>query len=165
MFYILTKPDAAPVYPYTLTDLRRENPQVSFPRDMTNFDTSPWHCYPVQSTEPPSAPGKLAERAAPELVDGVWYERWTLVDAPPPPVPDRVTMRQARLALLGAGLLDAVEPALASIPDPVQRQGAEITWEYSTEVQRNNALIGALASGLGLSSADVDNLFRVAATL
>ena len=165
MFYILTKPGEPQVYPYTLTDLRRDNPGTSFPRDMTNFDTSTWHCYPVQPTEPPEAPGMVAERAAPELVDGVWQERWTLVDAPPPPVPDRVTMRQARLALLGAGLLDAVEPALAAIPDPVQRQGAEITWEYSTEVQRNNPLITALAAGLGLYDTDIDNLFRTAATL
>lgn len=165
MFYILTKPDAAPFYPYTLTDLKRANRDVSFPKDMSNFDTSTWHCHPVQPTEPPSAPGKVAERIAPEQVDGVWQERWQLVDAPPPVVPDRVTMRQARLALLGAGLLDAVEPALAAIPDEVQRRAAQITWEYSTEVQRDNALISALAAGLGLTEQNLDQLFMTAATL
>jgi hypothetical protein len=165
MFYILTQPGQAAVYPYTLTDLRRDNRDVSFPRDMAGFDTTPYHCHPVQPTVAPSAPGKAAERAAPELVDGVWQERWTLVDVPPPPVPGRVTMRQARLALLGIGLLDAVEPALAAIADPVERRAAEITWEYSIEVQRSNPLISALAAGLGLTEADLDNLFRSAALL
>lgn len=80
MFYILTPPGEAEVYPYTLTDLRRDNPGVSFPRDMANLDTSDWHCYPVQDTAPPSAPGKVAERIMPGQVGGVWYEQWVLVD-------------------------------------------------------------------------------------
>lgn len=165
MFYILTKPGEEPVYPYTLTDLRRANPSVSFPRDMTGFDTTPWDCHPVQDTPQPEAPGKIAERAAPELVDGVWQERWTLVDAPAPAVPQAVTMRQARLALLGVGLLHQVEPAIATIADPVQREAVQITWEYSTEVQRRNPFITILAGALGMTDADVDNLFRSAALL
>ena len=165
MFYILTRPGAAAVYPYTLTDLRRDNRDTSFPRDMSTLDLSPWHCYPVQNTPAPEAPGKVAERGFPELVDGVWQERWQLVDAPPPAVTDAVTMRQARLALLGAGMLDAVEPAIAAISDPVQRRAAEITWEYSAEVQRNNPLISALAAGLGLNEQAIDQLFITAATL
>lgn len=163
MFYILTEP--ATVYPYTLTDLRRDNPGVSFPRDLSNFDTTPWHCYPVQPTEPPTAPGKLLERASPELVNGVWQERWSLVDAPPPVVPEQVTMRQARLALLGAGLLDVVGPAIAAIPDPLTREAVQITWEYSADVQRRNPLIAELSRALGMTDADIDNLFRSAALL
>jgi hypothetical protein len=80
MFYILTLPDAEPVYPYTLTDLKRSNPETSFPTDMTNFDTSDWHCYPVQDTTPPEAQGKVAHRIAPIFVDGAWVEQWELAD-------------------------------------------------------------------------------------
>ena len=47
-------------------------------------------------------------------------------------------MRQARLALLQAGLLDQVETALASIPDEVQRKAAQIEWEYATTVDRGS---------------------------
>jgi hypothetical protein len=86
MFYILTKPGEEPVYPYTLTDLVRANPNVSWPRDMTGFDASDWHCYPVQDTTPPEAIGMVAQRIAPELVDGVWHERWELVE----PTPEQV---------------------------------------------------------------------------
>ena len=80
MFYILTLPDAEPVYPYTLTDLKRSNSETSFPTDMTNFDTSDWHCYPVQDTTPPEAQGKVAHRIAPIFVDGAWVEQWELAD-------------------------------------------------------------------------------------
>jgi hypothetical protein len=80
MFYILTLPDAEPIYPYTLTDLKLSNPETSFPTDMTNFDTSDWHCYPVQDTMPPEAQGKVAHRIAPIFVDGAWIEQWELVD-------------------------------------------------------------------------------------
>jgi len=78
MFYILTPPGEAEVYPYTLTDLKRDNPEVSFPADMTNFDASDWYCYPVQDTPPPEAPGMVAVRIMPVQIDGVWYEQWEL---------------------------------------------------------------------------------------
>lgn len=78
MFYILTVPGEDPVYPYTLTDLTRANPGTSFPRDMAGFDGSDWYCYVVQDTTPPEATGMVAQRIAPELVDGMWFERWAL---------------------------------------------------------------------------------------
>ncbi len=84
----------------------------------------------------------------------------------PPPTPvTAVTMRQARLALLGAGLLDDVDAAIASIPDPVQRKAAQIEWEYATIVERNSALIQQLAPALGLTEAQMDELFATAARL
>lgn len=165
MFYILTLPGEAPVYPYTLTDLRRDNPGVSFPRDMANFDTSDWHCYPVHDTTPPEAPNKVAERIMPVQIDGVWQERWALIDAPAPPVPEAVQMAQARLALLDAGLLSQVDNAIDAIPDPTQREASRIEWEYRTEVYRNSQLVLSLGAALGLNDNQIDDLFRQAAGL
>ena len=117
----------------------------------------------------PSGGMELYEGAPVQDENGVWRQTWlerpVVTVVAPPPAPSRVTMRQARLALLGVGLLDAVEPALAAIPDPVQRRAAEITWEYSAEVQRNNSLIAALGAGLGLNEQAIDQLFITAATL
>jgi len=165
MFYILTKPGEEPIYPYTLTDLIRANPGTSFPRDMTNFDASDWYCYPVQDTTPPETPGKVAQRIMAELIDGIWRERWELVDAPLEPVPTVVTMRQARLVLLQAGLLDQVEGTLAAIEDPFERSSAQITWEYSTEVERDNPLVILLSSAFNLTTDQVDSMFRQAINL
>lgn len=77
------------------------------------------------------------------------------------PVPDTVSPRQARLALLGIGLLDTVETALKALPG-TQGRAALIDWEYATEVQRDSPLISALAPALGLTDEQVDDLFRAA---
>lgn len=84
---------------------------------------------------------------------------------PPPPAPSSVTMRQARLALLGAGLLDSVEAAIAAMPDATQRRAAEIEWEYAQTVDRASPFTQQLASGLGLTSEQLDGLFTQAAAL
>lgn len=86
--------------------------------------------------------------------------------APPyVPVPSHVTARQARQALLLAGLLDSVPAALQSLPDPVQRGLALIEWEHSQEFERSRPLVVAMGPLLGLTSAQIDALFIQAASL
>ncbi len=84
--------------------------------------------------------------------------------APTPSVPAAVTMRQARLALLGAGLLGNVDAAIAALPSP-QKEAAKIEWEYSQEVQRHNGFVSVLAPSLGLTPEQTDALFVQAAKL
>lgn len=82
----------------------------------------------------------------------------------PPPVPFQVTMRQARLALLGSGLLSQVDAAIASLPSP-QKEAALIEWEYAAVVQRNSGLVPAMAQALGMTDAQLDALFIAAESL
>lgn len=77
-----------------------------------------------------------------------------------PSIPQVVTPRQARIALLNAGLLDNVEAAIAAYP-----RAAQIDWEYAIEIRRDNAMIASMASTLGLSDTDIDNLFIAAAAV
>lgn len=44
-------------------------------------------------------------------------------------VPEKVTMRQAKLALLQADLYDQVIQAIDLIEDPMQKQTFKIEWE------------------------------------
>lgn len=83
----------------------------------------------------------------------------------PVQVPQEVTMRQARLALLQVGLLDNVDAALAAIPDETQRKAAQIEWEYASTIQRHSPLLQNLFTQLGLTEEQLDNLFQLAATL
>jgi hypothetical protein len=86
-------------------------------------------------------------------------------DPPPPPgIPQTVTMRQARLALLAAGKLAAVSTAIGKLPS-AEREAAQIEWEYSTEVHRQRPFVLALAPALGLDDAALDALFVAAAAL
>lgn len=80
------------------------------------------------------------------------------------PVPQEVTMRQARLALFQANKLLAVDFAINQMTEPEQTT-TRIWWEYATSVERNQPLVAALGSAIGLSSTDIDDLFRLAATL
>lgn len=97
---------------------------------------------------------------------GWLWDGESLTPPPPEPVPApaAVTMRQARLALLAAGLLDDVEAAIASLPSP-QKEAAKIEWEYSQEVQRHNGFVSVLAPMLGMTAEQTDDLFIGAAQL
>lgn len=81
-----------------------------------------------------------------------------------PVITQSVTMRQARLALLGAGKLALVDAAIDGMPEP-QKSAARIEWEYSNEVQRHNGFVEALGPALGMTSAQIDALFVAAAKL
>ncbi len=83
---------------------------------------------------------------------------------PSAPVPPRITMRQARLALLFGGMLDQVDAAIDNLPSPL-REAAHIEWEYAADVWRNSALIAQLGQALGLDDAGIDALFIQAADL
>lgn len=80
-------------------------------------------------------------------------------------LPQSVTRRQARQALLLAGLLDNVQPALDAIPDATQRRLMQIEWDDSQEFHRNRPALLALAGALGLNSSQIDQLFITAAGL
>lgn len=75
-----------------------------------------------------------------------------------------VSMRQARLALLQAGLLSAVNAALAEMPGDTG-EAARIEWEYATEIDREWPLVASLAGSIGLTDSQLDDLFALAREL
>ena len=77
-----------------------------------------------------------------------------------PVIPSIVSMRQARLALLQAGLLSTVNAAIGAGGD-----ADKIEWEYAADVDRNSPLVQNMKAGLSLSDADLDNLFILASSL
>ena len=95
-----------------------------------------------------------------------WCTQYAPVVVTPPPVvvingvPQSVTRRQARLALLNAGLLTAVEAWIAQASPAVQ-----IDWECAQEIQRDWPAIAEAATALGLTDAQLDDLFAAAGTL
>jgi len=83
---------------------------------------------------------------------------------PEPPTPTVVSMRQARLALLGAGLLSSVNAAIAAMAG-VEGEAARIEWEYAQEVRRDSALVAGMAGALSLTEEQLDALFLMGASL
>jgi hypothetical protein len=77
----------------------------------------------------------------------------------PAPPPSPVTPLQIRRALNASGMRGMVEAALAAAP-----QDARDAWDYATEVKRDDATLNAMATALGMTSAQVDDLFRLASS-
>jgi len=71
-----------------------------------------------------------------------------------------VTMRQARLALLDSGLLSTIDSAIASSTD----EALKIEWEYAMDVKRTWTSLIALATSLGMTETQLDDLFTLAST-
>lgn len=84
---------------------------------------------------------------------------------PPPAVPETVTRRQAKQALAINGKLSLVQPAIDAIPDAAQRTLIQIEWDDSQEFQRNRASVIGIGTAIGLTSSELDDLFRQAVTL
>lgn len=74
-------------------------------------------------------------------------------------VPTILKMKQARLALLDAGLLTQVNAGIAQMP-----MAAQIEWEFSETVERGNNLVATLTQALSLTDAQLDALFTKGAT-
>lgn len=79
-------------------------------------------------------------------------------------VPTSVTMRQARQAMLNAGILGQVDSLIAAMPGE-EGESARIDWNHAREVKRDWPLIGALGPQLGLTEQQIDDLFIYAATV
>src|SRR5690606_12135578 len=75
-----------------------------------------------------------------------------------PSIPSVVTMAQAKLALLYAGLYEQVEQALADLPEP-QKTAALIEWNHRQTLERDHPLVAQVAAALGLTEQQLDDLF------
>lgn len=83
---------------------------------------------------------------------------------PRPPVPAEVPLWAFRAALAMAGLQASAESLIAALPEP-QRTAATLQYEYGNFIERIHPLIDGLGAQLGLTSEQIDDLFRAAASL
>lgn len=95
----------------------------------------------------------------------VWQARRDEIDnaepPPPPPAPvPTVTPWQIRKALNAAGLRTAVEAAVAAAD-----QTTKDAWEFAQEFRRDNPLIAAVATTMGKTEQEIDDLFTLARSL
>lgn len=89
---------------------------------------------------------------------------WTYVDnefvappAPPTPVyvPQQAPMWAVRSVLKTGGLFDQAQ----SIIDASTNENLKLVWEYGNYADRNSPSIAALASEIGLTEAQIDQMF------
>ncbi|ENU98472.1 hypothetical protein [Acinetobacter variabilis] len=82
------------------------------------------------------------------------------------PLTPALTRRQFRLALVTNGYnLADIETLITQIEDDMQRQIIQIEWQDATVFERNNSSLLKMAAIMGLSSAQIDELWSQALTL
>lgn len=77
-----------------------------------------------------------------------------------PAVPSAVSSMQAKVALLNARLLDAVQSWVNT-----QDAATQLVWNSATEFKRDSQLVGKAAAALSLSSTQIDQLFIAASAV
>lgn len=146
-------------------EIRHAHPEISFPPEITIEHVAALGYAELEYDPQPSvAPGEQLQPGEIREDGGRYVQGWVVVPAPAPEVPQSVTMRQCRIALLDAGLLDAVQSSIATMPG-VEGERARIDWEYALDVRRDWPLIDGLGSQLGLTEQQIDELFIAAAAV
>lgn len=78
-------------YPYTLGDLRKSNPNTSFPKNPSDDQLAPFNVFRVQRVEQPSF-NQLTENLLeknPVVIDGQWTQVFEVVPASPEEIAER----------------------------------------------------------------------------
>ena len=130
---------------YTIQEIRQENPNMSIP-DGTDCSSLGFEF--LEEVEKPKQEGFYAVEVAP--INN--KQTWELV-AIPKEVPQEITPLQSKLQLLEIGLLDEVE-ALVTADRKVQ-----LYWEYASVIERDNEILLMMATSLGMTEEQLDDLF------
>ena len=70
-------------FPYNISDLKKENPNISFPNPITEDALAAFDVYPVTPTAPPEYDNKTHRvMQSVEFIDGTWTLTWELQELP-----------------------------------------------------------------------------------
>lgn len=79
--YVLAPNAVIEKYPYSIGDLRRDNPQTSFPAKPTDALLAEYGVFPVSRTDIPVVDYTQAvTEADPQQVNGAWVQAWIVTD-------------------------------------------------------------------------------------
>ena len=84
-------------FPYNISDLKKENPNISFPNPITEDALVAFDVYPVTPTAPPEYDNKTHRvRQNVELIDGIWTQTWSLQELPEQQASDNIRNERDR---------------------------------------------------------------------
>lgn len=169
--YVLAVDGVVQKYPYTITDMRVDNPNVSFPNEIGDDTAAGFNTFPVEEVEQPpyNRDTETLVWVNPTYSNGKWRQNWRVDTLPQSEIDKRLntwrqsascTPFQGRVALSDAGILSQVEAAISSADEKTK-----VAWEYALEWKRMSPMIVALATALNMTDEEVDNLFKSAQTI
>ncbi len=98
--YVKVADGIVDTFPYTIDQLKSDNPNVSFPASITDATLADYGVYPVTKVDAPDHDPQLVRvtMTNPALVDGKWTQTWTQTNRPSSEVAS--SMRNERDKLL-----------------------------------------------------------------
>lgn len=135
---------------------------------MYEYDSHGWYCGQAESGRvTPIEPANQSTSATPgglraNWTGYAWVDRPYIAPVVSPfvlPVPSEVSRAQGKAALIVAGLWPAVLAYVGAIPDPTDKALAEVALNDTQEWRRDSLFLNSAASALGLTSAQLDQLF------
>jgi hypothetical protein len=121
--YILAPNQIAEIFPYPIGNLRRDNPNVSFPRNPSDALLASYDVFPVVTQAPPEhdPATQNLNQATPTLVDGQWLQTWQVTDASAEEITERQRAAADYLAFWDALMTSSVygsirEQSFVSLP-------------------------------------------------
>lgn len=105
-------------YPYTLGDLRRENPQISFPKQVPASTLEAYGVYSVQQNTAPRFDNKTHRMSDNvQFVDGAWTQIWRKIELPAERASENVRAYRDRLLAETDWIVIKAYERNANVPD------------------------------------------------
>jgi hypothetical protein len=124
--------------------------------------------------------GKVSTASHIVVESGKAIRKWTLADAPPPPVPETISDRQFAQVLAIDGLITqaealawvkggtvpaSIQSVVDGIADASAKFGAQMLLSGATSFNRSHPMVTQLGTSLGMTPAQIDDIWRYGATL
>jgi hypothetical protein len=107
--YVLAPNQTVEIYPYSIGDLRRDNPNTSYPRNPSDATLADWNVFPVTDKPTPdyNPATQNCNQVNPTLKAGKWEMAWVVTPATSEQIAERtsakeIEVRQQRNQLLSA---------------------------------------------------------------
>lgn len=94
--YLKLKNNVVDKYPYTLDQLKSDNPNVSFPETIPNSTLSEYGVFPVSFADAPTVDyTKNVTEDTPKLINGQWTQVWEVTPASNEEIQERTDSQAA----------------------------------------------------------------------
>ena len=120
--YVLAPKQTVEIFPYSIGDLRRDNPNTSFPRNPSDAVLADWNVFPVVEQSPPeyNPANQNLNQLNPTLADGEWLQTWQVTAASAEEIAERLQRKEAEVRQQRNELLSACD--WTQLPDaPVDK--------------------------------------------
>ena len=106
--------------------------------------------------------GQIVVQRSPQLIAGQWREVFAIEPAPVV-VPQQITRAQGKATLTKTGRWSAILAYVETIPDPTEKAMVQVALHDTLNWERTSPTVLQAAAALGMTSAEMDELFISAA--